>query len=1142
MVNLQGIHKEQEMNLEEKIAEAIAGLKDFQLKTVEYAYDQLYVKNRNKLLIADEVGLGKTIVAKGIIAKGFEKYLADGGPTAKNPTYNVIYICSNLSLAKQNLRKLNFLGDNAYIDETVNRLIFLAYKPKVAPPKFLLQALTPGTSFDEKSHMGEIGERMILYVLLVHYAAFSTQKEELKKLLRGYITNLDYWYPKFDELFEKRMERIRPDLFAKFRKELREFKVTYAEMPALFAFLKNKPGRDLWHSLKRVCTKMDECIQKPDLRAEIIRIMRRILSRICLQYLGADIFILDEFQRYSNLIKLDEEAESPAIETARTVFRQEEAKTLMLSATPFKPYTNDFDELNGEVHYKELVNVLKFLLADKPDDFWKGFEKDRQAFFKFLRHPRELKDNLLESGKHKKNLEEIYRQCIVRTEKLMASNDPNALIRLVNKPLTIRQDDIQDFISLDRITLFLNEKRQTSLPAPVEYVKSSPFAMSFLDNYQHKKKIRQYIAMEPELKRLVRETKQGWVDMGNIHQYEPLIPKRGKSIPNAKLRLLLDETIANNGWKYLWIPPSIQYYPLEGAFSEGWGFSKTLLFSSWKLVPRMVSTLVSYEAERLSIGKLKSLADRERKENEGKETDKNRYYYFGKTRSPRPLFTFKVLKEDNGPTRMNNFILTYPSLFLARQYDPVENIHQRKTLGQILQDLKEQYIGLFHRYDLNRYVNGQGDWKKWIWMAPLLFDKATMHDDPQNTVSGWFAKGMPDSELSIDAESSTNDKDENSGKKRHFELAASVFRGQELLDAAYPDENQLDSICEHLALLTLASPATCTLRTLLRHHSLTTSTLDAAFNIASGFMTLFNKPESIAIVRIHHTEGDYHQKVLQYMADGNIQSVLDEYVYLLTKCENFHALAELSDYIVDILSVRTSRQMVDDYHSFITPSPDGKTKGKAMRVHYAVDFGNQKLNTANKSNRDINIRQAFNSPFRPFVLASTSIGQEGLDFHYYCKKIFHWNLPSNAIDFEQREGRINRYLGFVIRLNLADKYLDKIKAHNNANHIWDELLALSAEEKMQAKFPCELVPYWHTETNNDIRIERFVPLYPFSRDIAKYAGIMKTLAYYRLTFGQPRQQELIDALQGTEYTEDELKILDELIINLSPMKFYKNGE
>ena len=46
--------------------------------------------------------------------------------------------------------------------------------------------------------------------------------------------------------------------------------------------------------------------------------------------------------------------------------------------------------------------------------------------------------------------------------------------------------------------------------------------------------------------------------------------------------------------------------------------------------------------------------------------------------------------------------------------------------------------------------------------------------------------------------------------------------------------------------------------------------------------------------------------------------------------------------------------------------------------------------------------------FRPFVLASTSIGREGPDFHSGCHRLIHWNLPGNPVDLEQREARIHR--------------------------------------------------------------------------------------------------------------------------------------
>ena len=111
------------------IKKAEESLKDFQVLTVDYVYEQLYIKGRRKMLIADEVGLGKTIVAKGIIAKSLKHYLDNYESIKKeNPTFNVVYICSNLALADQNIRKLNFTGSDSCIETTIDRLNYLALK------------------------------------------------------------------------------------------------------------------------------------------------------------------------------------------------------------------------------------------------------------------------------------------------------------------------------------------------------------------------------------------------------------------------------------------------------------------------------------------------------------------------------------------------------------------------------------------------------------------------------------------------------------------------------------------------------------------------------------------------------------------------------------------------------------------------------------------------------------------------------------------------------------------------------------------------------------------------------------------------------------------------------------------------------
>jgi len=75
--------------IDELVAENRAMLKDFQAATVDYVIAQFYEHNRKKILVADEVGLGKTIIAKGVLLRGLQKSAAEGRP------FHVVYICSN---------------------------------------------------------------------------------------------------------------------------------------------------------------------------------------------------------------------------------------------------------------------------------------------------------------------------------------------------------------------------------------------------------------------------------------------------------------------------------------------------------------------------------------------------------------------------------------------------------------------------------------------------------------------------------------------------------------------------------------------------------------------------------------------------------------------------------------------------------------------------------------------------------------------------------------------------------------------------------------------------------------------------------------------------------------------------------------
>ncbi|WP_339688870.1 helicase C-terminal domain-containing protein [uncultured Parasphingorhabdus sp.] len=55
------------------------------------------------------------------------------------------------------------------------------------------------------------------------------------------------------------------------------------------------------------------------------------------------------------------------------------------------------------------------------------------------------------------------------------------------------------------------------------------------------------------------------------------------------------------------------------------------------------------------------------------------------------------------------------------------------------------------------------------------------------------------------------------------------------------------------------------------------------------------------------------------------------------------------------------------------------------------------------------------------VLATTSVGQEGLDFHFYWHRLVDRNLPNNPIDLEQREGRVHRFKNHATRMNVSEQ-------------------------------------------------------------------------------------------------------------------------
>ncbi len=614
-------------------APILDGLTPFQRNTVEHIIDQYYgPTNANRFLVADETGLGKTIVARGVIARAIEELDKDDSVER----IDIVYVCANTDLAHQNLRKLNVTGDDHH--NFASRLTLLAKHSRHLKPEgktgftkpVNLISFTPGTSFEKGWRSGKAEERGMLYLLLEREPVLRLDDPRRAlaayRILQGAVSTPERFRGYVDNLRWEMKGDIDEKVASSFVDAARRDGLVAGFGELLDSVVANEPTEwdDVWR---------------------LIGNLRSTLARESVDVLEPDLVILDEFQRFRHL--LDEGSEAGALAhhlydygvgdegTGRPI-----AKTLLLSATPYKPFTYAEE---GEDHHKDFMQIVQWLSKWDARDPTAGIAKSLAEY-----------RSAVTAGEPVDDLTSRIRTQLLNV--MTRTERPRMLTETMTAETIQHISEISTSSLLGYVAL-KNLARLVDAPMSIEYWKSSAYFANFMDGYKIAAKVKAALKNPDQADRVRAQLKTTQrIDFDKVAALAPLDPDMG----NARLRSLAEETTGKGWWKLLWLPPTLPYLKPGGPYADFTGtthITKRLVFSSWTATPTAIASLLSYEADRLTAGD-----GWQQKSPEERETER---------RSRRGRLNYKMDSRDRErPATMALLALFWPMPGLAELADP----------------------------------------------------------------------------------------------------------------------------------------------------------------------------------------------------------------------------------------------------------------------------------------------------------------------------------------------------------------------------------------------------------------------------------------------------------------------------------------
>lgn len=596
---------------------ALAPLKAFQRRTVDYVFDRLYGSDDpvRQFLVADEVGLGKTMVARGVIARMIEHLWDSVG------RIDILYICSNQAIAAQNLNRLNVLGRRELALPTRMTLIPLQLRDQAGldANKVNFISLTPGTTFYLRSATGVTQERALLLHLLNDLVSRPRGLHNLLQVTAG----IDGWNRAVDSLT---LQGVDTRIIERFRRDV-------------------QADSDLFQELERVCEmfprRRDEYpTEMTQSRNSLIARLRAKLSHACMDALQPDLIIMDEFQRFRDLLHGD----SDAAILARELFDYSgsdghAARTLLLSATPYRMLTLAGDEPDEGDHYQDFLETLSFLYGrEKGPEVAEMLAREMRAFRGFLHG---LPASHAAAVEARKTIEQRLRRVIARTERVASTVERDSMMGEPPITVSVAPADLAQAAAVSNVA------RALDAPEITEYWKSAPYLLNFMRHYSLKRLLEEKMhAPSVALRNAILAARPAMLDHDGLDAYAPLDPA------NGRMRAIMDDIFGSGLEQNLWIPAAMPYY---GAQRSEPPLTKALIFSSWSMVPDAIAALLSYEAERrMGVG------------------ESGRHYF--EQHRLRPL----QFRQDQGRLAgLRVLLLIYPSPKLAEIADPLSVFAKR---------------------------------------------------------------------------------------------------------------------------------------------------------------------------------------------------------------------------------------------------------------------------------------------------------------------------------------------------------------------------------------------------------------------------------------------------------------------------------